>query len=295
MMRARSSVIQPVLYFTEVILHATRDLDLGIYIRYRLDGSQFDLRRLTANTKTLEMLLLEGLFPDDCALMAHNVHHKQVIVDVFCPSPARTSDPSSTALYHHRWHSAKECRVIQYLESTISNDGTLDRKITTRIQKASQAFGRLRMKVLQHKSISLSTKRKVYSAIVLPSLLYGCETWNLYRRHLRKLKQFHTRSLRSIIRIRWQDRVSNQEVLERASTTSIETMVHKAQLRWPGHVIRMDESRISHQLFYGELSQGRRNQGRPKKRYKGNLKSNLKWAGIQPKELETAAANRSGC
>ena len=96
------------------------------------------------------------------------------------------------------------------------------------------------------------------------------------------------------MRIRWQDRLSNQEVLERASTTSIETMVLKAQLRWTGHIIRMDESRIPRQLFYGELSQGRRNQGRPKKRYKDNLKSNLKWAGIQPKELETAAANRSG-
>ena len=29
-------------YFTQVILHANRDLDLGIYIPYRLDGSLFD-------------------------------------------------------------------------------------------------------------------------------------------------------------------------------------------------------------------------------------------------------------
>ena len=43
------------------------------------------------------------------------------------------------------------------------NDGTLDRKITARIQKASQASGRLCIKVLQHKSISLSTKLKVYN------------------------------------------------------------------------------------------------------------------------------------
>ena len=126
------------------------------------------------------------------------------------------------------------------------------------------------------------------------SLLYGCETWTLYRRHLRKLEQFHTRSLHSIMRIRWQDRISSQEVLERASTTSIETIVLKAPLRWTGHVIRMDKARIPSQLFHGELSQGRRSQVRPKKRYKDNLKSNLKWAGIHPKELESAAANRSG-
>ena len=310
-MHARFSVIQPLLHTSYTSCHQRSGS--GHLHRYRLDGSLFDLTRLTAKTKTLERLLLEALFADDCALMAHNEHHLQVIVDVFYeaakhfgltislqqdrgPSPACTSDPSSTALYHHRWHSAKECRVIQitYLGSTISNDGTLDREITNRVQKASQAFGRLRIKILQHKNISLSTKLKVYNATVLPSLLYGCESWTLYRRHLRKLKQFHTRSLRSNMQIRWQDRVSNQEVLERASTISMETMVLKAQLHWTGHVIGMDESRIPRQLFYGELSQGRCNQGWPKKRYKDNLKSNLKWAGIQPKELETAAANRSG-
>ena len=76
-------VVAPVLfnlYFAQEILHATRDLDLRIYICYRLDGSLFDLRRLTTKTKTLERLLLEALFADDCALIAHNVHHLQVIV-----------------------------------------------------------------------------------------------------------------------------------------------------------------------------------------------------------------------
>ena len=96
------------------------------------------------------------------------------------------------------------------------------------------------------------------------------------------------------MRICWKDRVSNQEVLERASTTSIEAMIIKAQLRWTDHVIRMEESRIPRQLFYGDLTEGKRNPGRPKKRYKDNLKANLKWAGIEPKELETAASNRSG-
>ena len=56
----------------------------------------------------------------------------------------------------------------------------------------------------------------------------------------------------------------------------------------------MDESRIPRQLFYDELTGVKRNPGRPKKRYKDKLKANLKWAGIEPKELETTASNRSG-
>ena len=53
-------------------------------------------------------------------------------------------------------------------------------------------------------------------------------------------------------------------------------MIIKAQLRWTAHVIRMDESRIPRQLFYGELTEEKRNPWRPKKRYKDNLRANLK-------------------
>ena len=68
-------------------------------------------------------------------------------------------------------------------------------------------------------------------------------------------------------------------------------MILKAQLRWTGHVIRMDSSRIPRQVFYGALSQGHRNTGRPKKRYKDCIKDSLKYCGITVKELEACAAD----
>ena len=52
-------------------LYAVQDLENGVFIRYRLDSSLFDLRRLTAKTKSLQTLLQEVLFADDGALMAH--------------------------------------------------------------------------------------------------------------------------------------------------------------------------------------------------------------------------------
>ena len=206
------------------------------------------------------------------------------------PAPASSPQQPSITIDDTQ---LKNVESFRYLGSIISNDGSLDKEITTRIQKANQALGRL-LQVLQHKGLRLATKLKVYNAVVISSLLYRCETWTLYRRHVKQLEQFHTRSLRSIMRIRWQDRVTNQEVLDRANSTSIEAKILQAQLRWTGHVIRMDETRIPRQLFYGELVSGHRKQGRPKKRYKDNLKTNLKWAGVHPKELETSAADRSG-
>ncbi|KAL8566905.1 hypothetical protein ACOMHN_008762 [Nucella lapillus] len=67
-------VLAPVLFnlfFTCVLSHAVRDIDDGVYIRYIMDGSLFDLRHLNAKTTTIEKLILEALFADDCALMAH--------------------------------------------------------------------------------------------------------------------------------------------------------------------------------------------------------------------------------
>ncbi|KAL6482392.1 hypothetical protein MHYP_G00104720 [Metynnis hypsauchen] len=163
-----------------------------------------------------------------------------------------------------------------------------------RICKASQALGRLRSRVLKQHNIQKTTKLKIYKTVVLTSLLYGCETWTLYRKHIKLLESFHIRSLRSILGIRWQDRVTNLEVLDRAESTSIEALILKAQLRWTGHVIRMEPYRIPRQLLYGELSTGKRKQGRPQKRFKDCVKANITYAGIAPKLLEESAQNRDG-
>ena len=101
------------------------------------------------------------------------------------------------------------------------------------------------------------------------------------RRHIKQLEQFHTRALRMIMGIRWQDRVTNQDVLDRAGSTSMESMLLKAQLRWTGHAIRMSNSRTPRQLLYGELMCGSCKQGRPKLRFKDTLKSELKWSGTR--------------
>ena len=310
----RGCVLAPVLFnlfFTCVLNHALKDLDRGIYIKYRLNGSLFDLSRLRAKTKRVERLVTEALFADDCALMAHTEVDLQLIVSKFAeasqlfgftislgktdvlyqPSPASTVHDPPTILIGDT--DLKTVEHFKYLGSVISSDCSLDREISTRINKTSQALGRLRTRVMNHKSIKLPTKIKVYTAIVLTSLLYGCETWTLYRKHIKQLERFHMRALRSIMGIKWQDRVTNLEVLDRATLASIETMVLKAQLRWTGHVIRMEPFRLPRQLLYGELRQGQKPRGRPKKRFKDCIKNNLKHSGTPSTELENLAQDRS--
>ena len=68
-----------------MLQRATEDLgdEDGIYIRYRTDGSLFNLRRLQAHTKTLEQLMRELLFADDAALVAHTETALQRVTSCF--------------------------------------------------------------------------------------------------------------------------------------------------------------------------------------------------------------------
>jgi len=137
---------------------------------------------------------------------------------------------------------------------------------TNRIAKASAAYGRLEKSVREHRGLSATTKLKVYHAVVITTLLHACETLTVYNRHAKQLNHFHTSCLRRLLRIKWQDKIPDSEVLRRASILSIHTLLPKAQLRWAGHVVRMPDSQLPKQLLYGELSKGKRSAGR--QRYK---------------------------
>ena len=84
-------------------------------------------------------------------------------------------------------------------------------------------------------TVALLTKIAVYQAVVLSTLLYGCESWVLYRRSVRRLDEFHMRCLRKIAGIKWQDRGPNTEVLRLCGSSGIEAFLLAAQLRWVGH------------------------------------------------------------
>ena len=155
--------------------------------------------------------------------------------------------------------------------------------------KASVALGRLHTNGWERNGIRLDTKLKVYKAVVLPTLLYACETWTVYQRHAKKLNHFHLICLRKLLKIRWQDNISDTEVLKKAMMQSVHTLLKLAQLRWTGHVKRMPDERLPKKVLYGELQEGKRSQGGQKKRYKDIHKASLKYFNIPTESWEQAA------
>ena len=94
-----------------------------------------------------------------------------------------------------------------YLGSIITSDCSLDDEVVRRIALASSAFGRLSHRVFLNHRLRLATKKSVYQAICLSILLFGCETWALYRRHFRKLESFHGDCIQRILGVKRYHRV----------------------------------------------------------------------------------------
>nr|VZI30873.1 unnamed protein product [Spirometra erinaceieuropaei] len=122
-----------------------------------------------------------------------------------------------------------------YLGSTLYCNNKIDEKVAKRSSKASQAYGRLQSTVWNRHGLQLSTKLKMYKAVILPTLLYKAETWAVYTRQARRLNHFHLSCLRRILRLNWQDRIPNTDVMERTGILNIYAMLRQMQLRWSGH------------------------------------------------------------
>ena len=129
--------------------------------------------------------------------------------------------------------------------------------------------------------------------MVLPTLLYACETWTVYQRHAKRLNHFHTSCLRKLLKIKWKDRIPDTEVLKSAGMQSVHTLLKLAQLRWTGHVTRIPGECLPTETLYGELHVGKHSHGGQKKRYKDTLKASLKDFNIPTESWEQITQDRT--
>ena len=95
-----------------------------------------------------------------------------------------------------------------------------------------------------------------------------------------------------ILDIKWQDNVSNAEVLKRANLPSTEFILFQVQLRWAGNVKRMKDTCMLKAVFFSELQEGKRDRNAPRKRYKDQLKRQFAQAEISHESRQQEALDR---
>ena len=86
---------------------------------------------------------------------------------------------------------------FKYLGTTLTNQNSIQEEIKSRL-KSENAYYHSVQNLLSSSLLSKNLKIKIYRTIILPVVLYGCETWPLTLREGRRLRVFENRVLRRI-------------------------------------------------------------------------------------------------
>ena len=131
--------------------------------------------------------------------------------------------------------------------------------------------------------LSKNLKIKIYRTIILPVVLYGCETWSLTLREERKLRVFENMVLRRIFGPRrdevtgeWR-RLHNEELNDLYCSPNIVRVIKSRRMRWAGHVARVGVGRGVYKVLVGKPE--RRPLGRPRRRWVDNIRMDLEEVG----------------
>nr|VZI46420.1 unnamed protein product [Spirometra erinaceieuropaei] len=308
----QDSVRAPTLFTlmpSAMLMDAYRDERPRICIAYRTDGQLLNHRRMNFHSCVSTSTVHELLFADDCALNATLEGNMQRSMDLFsaaCENFGLVINTEKTAVMHQPPPDAvcftpqinlngdqlQEMDNFTYLGSTLSHSSNIDNEVARRISKASQVSDRLKSTVWNRHGLQPCTKLKMYKAIILPTFLYGAETWAVYIKQERRLNPFHVSCLRLTLRIRWWDRIPDTDVVDQTGILSIHVMLRQLQLRWNGHLVRIDDERLPKRLFYGDVSEGSCRLGDQIRSYKDTLKTSLKPLQINPTNWDDLAQDR---
>ena len=114
--------------------------------------------------------------------------------------------------------------------------------------------------IFKSRDITLSTKVRLVKAMVLPVVMYGCESWTEKKAECPRTDAFELWCRRRLLRVTWSVRRSNQSILKEISPgISLEGMMLKLKLQYFGHLMRRADS-LEKTLMLGGIG-GKRRRG----------------------------------
>jgi hypothetical protein len=176
-------------------------------------------------------------------------------------------------------------RVVEfkYLGTTLTNQNSIQEEIKCRLKLGNACYYSMQ-NLLSSSLLSKTLKIMIYRSIILPMVLFGCETWSLTLRTERRLQVFENRVLRRVfgpkrdeVTVEWR-KLHNEELMELYSLPNIVRVVKSRRMRWAGHVARMGEGRGVYRVLVGK-PEGKRPLGRPRHRWEDNIKMDLQDVG----------------
>jgi hypothetical protein len=132
---------------------------------------------------------------------------------------------------------------FKYLVTTLTNQKDIHDEINSRLNSENACYYSVQ-NLLSSRLISKNLKIKIDKNVILPVVLYGCETWSSTLGVEHRLRVFENRVLRRIFGPKREEdgswrKLHNDEVHSLYSSPNIVRVIKSRRMRWVGHVARM--------------------------------------------------------
>jgi hypothetical protein len=141
---------------------------------------------------------------------------------------------------------------FRYLGTTITNGNPIQEDIK-RLNSGNACYHSVQ-NLLSSRLLSKNIKIRIYKNIILPVVLYGCESWSLTLKEEHRLRVFENKVLRSIFGAKRDEETGGWRKLHKDnlySPPNIIRMIKSRKMKWAGHVARM-EKRNAYRICVGK-------------------------------------------
>ena len=157
----------------------------------------------------------------------------------------------------------EEVDQFKYLGSVITANGGVEADVHRRVNEGCKLLGVLKG-VMKNRGLGMNVKKVLCEKVVVPTVMYGSESWGIKVNERQKLNVFEMKCLWSMTGLFRLDRVKNEVVRARTGVRrELATRVDMNVLRWFGYVERMDNERLLKKVMNAKVD-WRSASGRPR-------------------------------